>query len=253
VREDDQVTADAPTILATSAGYQRGAYGSFDLRPGKIHRFAAELAGNSSAPRICVLTQAMGDPPNLIGAHYAAFAGTEFTMSHLQLFPMPNLADIRGHLLSQDVIWVDGGSVANLCAVWRVHGLDEILYEAWQSGVVLSGGSAGSICWHQGGSTDSYGLELRGFTDGLGWLPYSNGVHYDAEVQRRPKMHELIANGTLGDGYATDEGAGLLYRGTELVEAVADREGPLGYEVKRAADGSVTETPLPTRVLTYDA
>jgi peptidase E len=250
VRHDDPVTADAPTILATSAFFARGQYGPLSLRPGAIHRFAAELAGTTT-PRICVLAQATGDPQDRIGAFYAAFAGTEFTMSHLQLFPMPNVADVRAHLLEQDIIWVDGGSVANLCAVWRVHGVDEILHEAWQSGVVLSGVSAGSICWHQGGSTDSYGLELRGFTDGLGWLPYSNGVHYDAEEQRRPKMHELIGDGTLGDGYATDDGAGLVYRGTTLVEVVADREGPSGYRLERVADGSVTETPLPTRVLTY--
>ena len=247
------MTADAPTILATSAYFRTSRFGPLSLRPGPIHRFAAELAGNTAAPKICVLAQATGDPEARIGAFYSAFAGTEFTMSHLQLFPMPNLADIRGHLLGQDIVWVDGGSVANLCAVWRVHGLDEILYEAWQSGVVLSGVSAGSICWHQGGSTDSYGPELRGFTGGLGWLPYSNGVHYDAEPQRRPKMHELIGDGTLGDGYATDDGAGLLYRGTSLVEVVADRPGPRGYELTRAADGSVVETPLPTRVLSYDA
>ncbi|GAA4593128.1 peptidase E [Actinoplanes octamycinicus] len=243
------MTADIPTILATSAGFQRGRRGLFDIRPGRIHHFAAELANATKAPKICVLTQATGDPDTRIGAFYSAFAGTRFTMSHLQLFPMPNVDDIRAHLLAQDVIWVDGGSVANLCAVWRVHGLDEILHEAWQAGVVMSGVSAGSICWHAGGSTDSYGLRLRGFTDGLGWLPYSNGVHYDAEEQRRPKMHELIGDGTLPDGFATDDGAGLVYRGTSLEEAVADREGPLGYELKRAPDGTVTETVLPTRVL----
>jgi peptidase E len=242
------VTAEAPTILATSAGFERGPDGPFDRRPGKIHRFAAELAGTRT-PKICFLTQAMGDPTGLIGAHYAAFAGTEFTATHLQLFPMPNHTDIRGHLLSQDIVWVDGGSVANLVAVWRVHGLDEILHEAWQAGVVLGGVSAGSICWHQGGSTDSFGPDLRAFTDGLGWLPYSNGVHYDGEELRRPKMHEFIGDGTLGDGYATDDGAGLLYRGVSLAEVVADRDGARGYELKRAADGSVTETPLPTRVL----
>ncbi len=246
------MTADAPTILATSAGFVGAGRGPYDVLPGAIHRFAAELAG-ATRPKICVLTQATGDPLTLIAACYAAFAGTEFEMSHLALFPMPNLADIRGHLLSRDVIWVEGGSVANLCAVWRAHRLDEILHEAWQSGVVLGGVSAGSICWHTGGSTDSYGPRLRGFTDGLGWLPYSNGVHYDAEPQRRPKMHELIGDGTLGDGYATDDGAGLVYRGTELVEVVADREGPRGYELVRAADGSVEETPLPTRVLRYAA
>jgi peptidase E len=243
------MTADAPTILATSAFFERGRFGMLDLRPGRIHHFAAELANAGENPKICVLTQATGDPESRIGAHYAAFARSRFRMSHLQLFPMPNIEDIRAHLLDQDIIWVDGGSVANLVAVWRVHGLDEILHEAWQAGVVLSGVSAGSICWHIGGSTDSYGLTLRGFADGLGWLPYSNGVHYDAEEQRRPAMHELIGNGTLPDGYATDDGAGLVYRGTTLAEAVADRPGPRGYELKREADGSVAETPLPTRVL----
>jgi peptidase E len=253
VREDDPVTADAPTILATSASFAYGGRGPLSHRPGPIHRFAAELSGRPSAPRICGLYQATGDPEARIAGFYAAFAGTEFVPSHLQLFPMPNIADIRSHLLAQDVIWVGGGSVANLCAVWRAHGLDRILHEAWQSGVVLAGVSAGSICWHRGGSTDSFGPELRGFTDGLGWLPYSNGVHYDGEVQRRPTMHALIGDGTLGDGYATDDGAGLLYRGTELVEVVADRDGPRGYELRRAADGSVAETPLPTRVLSYEA
>jgi peptidase E len=243
------VTADEPTILATSAGFRPGRHGMLDMRPGPIHYFAAELANATRAPRICVLNQATGDPEGRIGATYAAFAGTGFQASHLQLFPMPNVEDIRAHLLAQDVIWVGGGSVANLCAVWRVHGLDEILHDAWQAGVVLGGVSAGSICWHVGGSTDSYGLRLRAFTDGLGWLPYSNGVHYDAEEQRRPMMHQLIGDGTLPDGYATDDGAGLVYRGTRLAEVVADREGPRGYELRRAADGSVTETPLPTRVL----
>jgi peptidase E len=251
VRHDDPVTADAPTILATSTGFRRGPRGPYDVHVGPIHRFAAELAGLDN-PKICVLTQATGDPQTLIGACYSAFAGTEFRPSHLALFPMPNVGDIRAHLLEQDIIWVEGGSVANLCAVWRAHGLDAILHEAWQSGVVLAGISAGSICWHQGGSTDSYGPQLRGFTDALAWLPYSNGVHYDGEAQRRPKMHELIGNGTLGDGYATDDGAGLYYRGLELAEVVADREGPQGYELKRAADGSVVETPLPTRVLDYE-
>ncbi len=243
------MTADQPTILATSAFFEVGPHGRYDWRPGKIHRLAAELANATTRPRICVLTQATGDPEELIGAHYRAFAGSEFVASHLQLFSMPNVSDIRSHLLNQDIIWVHGGSVANLCAVWRAHGVDEILHEAWQSGVVLAGVSAGSICWHQGGSTDSYGPELRGFTDGLGWLPFSNGVHYDAEEQRRPRMHELIANGTLGDGYATDDGTGLVYRGTALAEVVADRPGPLGYELRRAADGSVVETALPTRLL----
>ncbi|HET6532671.1 MAG TPA: peptidase E [Actinoplanes sp.] len=242
------MTADQPTILATSAGFAAADAGLPFVSPGPIHHFAAELA-HAGEPRICFLHQATGDQETRIGSAYAAFAGTRFRASHLQLFPMPNVTDMRAHLLAQDVIWVGGGSVANLCAVWRAHGLPEILHEAWQSGVVLGGVSAGSICWHVGGSTDSYGRTLRAFTDGLAWLPYSNGVHYDSEEQRRPLMHKLIGDGTLPDGYATEDGAGLVYRGTTLTEVVADKPGPRGYGLRRAADGSVTETPLPTRVL----
>jgi peptidase E len=243
------MTADEPTILATSMSFRSADRNGGDWKPGAVHHFAAELANAEQAPRICYLGQATGDPAERLAGVYGAFAGTRFRASHLALFAMPNVDDIRTHLLSQDIIWVGGGSVANLCAVWRVHGLPEILHEAWQAGVVISGVSAGSICWHVGGSTDSYGPRLRGFTDGLAWLPYSNGVHYDGEEQRRPVMHKLIADGMLPDGYATDDGAGLVYRGTRLAEVVADKEGPLGYELKRAEDGTVTETLLPTRVL----
>ena len=137
------MTADEPTILATSAGFRRGRYGLFDMSPGPIHQFAAELSGAGDTTKICFLHQAIGDPMDYIGATYAAFAKTGYRASHLQLFPMPNHDDIRAHLLAQDVIWVNGGSVANLVAVWRVHGLEEILHEAWQAGVVLGGVSAG--------------------------------------------------------------------------------------------------------------
>jgi len=112
----------------------------------------------------------------------------EFTarLSHLALFPMPNVADPEDLLLSQDVIFVGGGSVANMVAVWRVHGLDQILRKAWQAGIVLTGSSAGGICWFESGTTDSFGRELRAFTDGLGLLAGSYCPHYDSEPGRRP-------------------------------------------------------------------
>jgi len=169
-------------------------------------------------------------------------------LTHLTLFPMPNLADIEAHLLSQDVVWVHGGSVVNLLAVWRAHRLDEILRRAWQAGVVLAGISAGSICWHQSGTTDSFGLPLRPVTNGLGFLPYGNGVHYDVEAGRRPLVHQLVAEGSLPTTYCTDDGVGLLYRGTDMVEAISERAGAGAYLVSRS-EGRAIEERIEPRLL----
>ena len=156
---------------------------------------------------------------------------------------------MRAHLLAQDVVWVGGGSVANLLAVWRVHGLDALFRECWEGGVVLGGVSAGSICWHAGGPTDSFGRDLRPVTNGLGLLPYGNGVHYDSEAQRRPLLHRLVADKTLPTSYATDDGVGLVYDGTTLVEAVSDRPDAAAYLVERADDGATVETRIEPRRL----
>jgi peptidase E len=157
--------------------------------------------------------------------------------------------DVRAFLLDQDVVWVGGGSVANLLAVWRTHRLDEVFRECWESGVVLGGVSAGSICWHVGGPTDSFGSDLRAVLDGLALLPYGNGVHYDSEEQRRPLLHRLVGDRTLPTSFATDDGVGLVYDGTELAEVVADRPGVAAYRVELGTDGTVTETLLEPRLL----
>jgi peptidase E len=161
---------------------------------------------------------------------------------------MPNTDDMTGLLLEQDVVWVGGGSVANLLALWRLHGLDQGLREAWAAGVVLSGVSAGSICWHLGGTTDSFGPDLQPVTNGLGFLPFSNGVHYDSEAQRRPLYQRLIADGTLPDGYATDDGTGLVYHDTEMTGAVTEVRGKGTYRVTREG-GRAREERIEPRVL----
>jgi peptidase E len=161
---------------------------------------------------------------------------------------MPSLEDVEGHLLDQDVVWVNGGSVANLLAVWRVHGLDAILRRVWEARVVLAGVSAGSICWYVGGTTDSFGPQLRAVTDGLGLLPYGSGVHYDSEEQRRPLVHRLVADGTLPTTHCTDDGVGLVYHGTELVEAVAEADGKGAYIVTREGSTAVEERLEPRRL-----
>jgi peptidase E len=146
-------------------------------------------------------------------------------------------------------VWVFGGSVAGLLAMWRLHGVDVAMRTAWQAGVVLTGVSAGSICWHVGGTTDSFGPDLRPVTDGLALVKFSNGVHYDSEPQRRPLFQRLIADGTLPDGYATDDGAGVLYRGADFVEAVSERDGAAAYFVAAADGDSTEEVRLGTRRL----
>jgi peptidase E len=242
------VSADEPTILATSGGMRPGTRTRWEV--GALTDYAIELAGVADrAPRVCFLATAHGDNRAVIGEFYDAAQLRGLTASHLAAFPMPNIADVLAHLLEQDVIWVLGGSVAGLLAMWRLHGWDEALRQAWQAGVVLTGVSAGSICWHVGGTTDSFGPTLQPVTNALGFLPYSNGVHYDSEKQRRPVFQRLIAAGVLPAGYATDDGAGLLYRGTRFVEAVAETDTAGAYFVERDLDGRAVETPLDIRRL----
>lgn len=241
------MAADSPTILATSGGYTRPERG--DLAFGGLVHHAVDLSGTTRRPRVCHLGTAGGDQRSVNAAVSEAGALAGYEVTHLNLFPMPTHEDVEGHLRAQDVVWVGGGSVANLLAVWRLHGLAEIFPRVWQAGVVLAGVSAGSICWFRGGTTDSFGPELRAVGDGLGLLPYDNGVHYDSEKRRRPTVHSLVADGTLGETHCTDDGVGLVYRGTELVEAVTEVEGKSGYVVTKGADGAVVETPLETRRL----
>lgn len=239
--------SDAPTIVATSGGSKRGSRTSLDFAPLVFH--AIELSGvTGRAPRLCHLGTANGDQRYHNAWLDEAGRAAGIDVTHLNLFPMPNVGDMAGLLFDQDVVWVGGGSVANLLAVWRLHGLDRIFEEVWRAGVVLAGVSAGSICWHAGGTTDSFGPDLRPVTNGLGFIPFSNGVHYDSEPQRRPTFQRLIGDGTLSDGYATDDGVGLVYRGTELVEAVTEVRGKQAFFVRRSADGA-EENPIETRLL----
>jgi peptidase E len=243
------MTAAKPTIIATSIGFDDMGLGEWDWTPGPAYGLAADLAQAASAPRLCIVGTALGDHPTYLTAMYAAFGRAGFRATHLALTPQPNVRDIRGHLMSQDIIWVAGGSVANLLALWTLHGVNDIMRECWQSGVVLMGVSAGSLCWFVGGTTDSFGLPLRPVTNGLGFLPYSNSPHHDAEKERRPAIIRLLERQELPDCYATDNGAGLVFTGTELAEAVCEKEGASAWQLRRGAGGTVEETAIPTRLL----
>jgi peptidase E len=211
---------------------------------------ALTLAGGDGPTRVCYIPTAVGDSKEAVSFYTDAFAArTDTEFSALRLFTQPSVPDIRGHLLSQDVILVEGGSVVNLMAVWRAHGLPRILRECWSAGVVLTGSSAGSLCWHLGGPTDSFRDALDVFADGLGLVPYSNGVHDDLDDQpRRQVYREFVAGGQLPAGYATEDGVGLHYIGTELHEAVTILPGKQAWRVEPDGNGGFAEravTPRP--------
>ncbi len=180
---------------------------------------------------------------------YSWLSGAAARASHLQLFPMPNVADPEDLLLGQDVIFVGGGSVANMVAVWRVHGLDRVMRAAWERGIVLAGVSAGALCWFEGGTTDSFGPELRPFTAGLAMLAGSYCPHYSSEPRRRPLYQSLVADGSLPPGIACDDGTAGHFADDTLAEIVADRPGQCGYRVAQDGAGGATERALPTRLL----
>lgn len=220
-------------ILAGSAGFREN-QGILTLGP--VIQYGLELT-KKETPRLCYVGTACGDAPVGVANFYTACQDHQVTPSHLALFSMPNTRNVKDFLLAQHMIWVGGGSVANLLAVWRTHGLDEILREAWERGIVLGGISAGSICWHTGGTTDSFGVELRAVTNGLGFVPYSNGVHYDSEERRRPLFQKLIDDGILPEGYATDDGVALHYVDHRLQRVVSDTPGKYAYHVVKTESG----------------
>jgi peptidase E len=211
-----------PQILAL------GGLGEADDEAGRLVRFALGLTGKER-PRVCLVPTASNELPEYMLRFYENMSG-HADASHVSFFPWPR-ADLREHILAQDLIFVSGGNTANLLAIWRTHGFDEIIREAWESGIVLAGSSAGMICWFEAGVTDSFGPQLEGMRDGLGFLPGSACPHYDGEEQRRPVYTRLVGNG-FPSGLAADDAVGLHFVGTKLNEVVTTRDGSCAYRVE---------------------
>ncbi|MHB8334061.1 MAG: Type 1 glutamine amidotransferase-like domain-containing protein [Acidimicrobiales bacterium] len=233
-------------ILATSGGFIPGPVQQ-TVRPGTMLLEALTLTG-VSRPRVCLVLTASGDADAYYAMLYECFNAVGCDVTQLRLFPQPT-APPEERLVGSDLVWVGGGSVANLLSLWRLHGVDDAMRAAWEAGVILAGVSAGSLCWHVGGTTDSFGSTLRAIDTGLALVPYANGVHYDSEPQRRPLLHRLVTEGVLPPvAYATDDHVGIWYRHDEFERVVTDQPvdpdtGPAAYRVERAADG-VIETRL---------
>jgi len=186
-----------------------------------------------------VPTATMEDPARTVWWYERLHGRAE--MTHLHFFPWPP-SGLRGLVLAQDIVLVTGGNTANALAVWRAHGFDEILREAWQRGILLTGWSAGMICWFEHGVTDSFGPGLAPM-ECLGLLPGSACPHYDGEERRRPVYTRLVAEG-VAPGVAADDDVALHYVGTDLQEVVSSRRGAAAYRV-----GPDCERQLETRLL----
>jgi len=219
------MSAPTPRIVALG-GHE------FRARPGAlaIVRHLLDLTA-AERPRVCLLPTAGGDPQEGIQSFYSVLGRFECEPSHVSLFRLEReQVDLRSHLMAQDLIYVAGGSMLNLIAIWRAHGLDEILADAWRAGILLAGQSAGAMCWFELGITASAGKPRP--AAGLGLLPGSLSVHYGRDPERRETLLEEVGEG-LPDGYALDDGAGLLFEGTRPVEAFAGARGARVVRVER--------------------
>ena len=207
-------------------------------------RLATERAGKR--PRVCILPTASGDTSEQIARFYAAFGERPCDPSDLSLFRLGRRPiALRDHLLAQDLIYVGGGSMVNLLAVWKAHELSPVLSLAWREGIVLAGQSAGAMCWFESGITKSSGKPRE--EAGLGLLQGSLCVHYNNEPERRAAYLEAIGNG-MPNGYGLDDYAGLLWEGTGPPTALTARRGARAYRVTNSETG-VIESPLPARFL----
>jgi len=205
-----------------------GGGGDTPAQTALLSEYVLGLTGKER-PRMLWVPTAVGDDASVSLWFYEAFANRA-ELRTLSTFPWPP-ENLRELILSQDAICVCGGNTANMLAIWRVHGIDTLMREAWEQGTILWGASAGMICWFEQGVPDSSGPQLEAM-DCLGFLAGSACPHYDGEERRRPRYRELVADG-LAEGIAADDGVGLHYVGTELREIVTCRPGAAAYRVRR--------------------
>ena len=210
----------------------------------ELEKYVIRQCGAENA-RVCFIPTASGEPDHYVSSFYSAFLKLGCKPSVLTFFK--RTPDLRSFLLNQDVIYVGGGNTKSLLAVWRDWGVIELLREAWQSGIVLTGVSAGAICWFEQGLTDSFSDGLRPL-DCLGFLPGSCCPHFDGEAQRRPSFHKLLASGEIAAGVAIEDWTGVHFIGSEIHKVITSKRGARAYTL-RVVHASVQEVPLTAEVL----
>jgi peptidase E len=200
---------------------------------------------DAARPRVCFLPTASGDADHYVVRFYRRFSPS-CTTSHVSLFRRDQGTggvedDLESHLLAQDVVYVGGGNVVSMLGAWRAHGLDSVLRRAWRRGIILCGASAGALCWFREALSAFHGAPRS--VRGLGLLPYSGCVHYDAEPVRRAEYHRFVGDGML-PGFAIDDRVALHFRGTCLARVISSRAEASAYQVEPSDGGVVTETRL---------
>lgn len=221
----------------------------FSMRPENeaLHDYVLSHVETGSAPRICLLPTASGDPNDQIISFHAAMERRGCIASAISLFRLGDTpVDFTEHLLAQDVIYVTGGSMVNLLALWREHRIDAVVREAHERGIVLCGYSAGSMCWFEQGVSRGSGAPAE--VDGIGLIEGSHCVHYSQDPERRDAYRRLLAGGELKPGLALDDHAAALIRDGEVVEAVRARETSSAFRVS-AEGGEVIEERIESRLL----
>jgi peptidase E len=212
-----------------------------------LDRLVLELSG-APVPRVCFLPTASGDPRDQVTRFYERFGDWPCQPSILSLFHLGrDRIDPIAHILEQDALYIGGGSMRNMLAIWREHGIDEAMRTAWHRGVVLAGLSAGAMCWFEGGVSMSGGQPE--VVHGIGLLPGSLSVHLDGEPERQPVYERAVGTGALPPGHAADDGAAVIYRGTHLAECVASRTGARVMRIEADGSGGALCHAEPVRLL----
>ena len=244
MQPEPAVPIDPRRILAMGGG---GFTMPEEDRSEALDRFVLELTA-TAVPRICFLPTASGDPREQVTRFYERFGDWPCEPSTLSLFHLGrDRIDPVAHILAQDALYVGGGSMRNMLAIWREHGIDEAMRTAWHRGVVLAGLSAGAMCWFEGGVSMSGGRPE--VVRGIGLLPGSLSVHLDGEPERLQLYEETVGSGELASGLAADDCAAAVYRGTELAECVVSRAGARVVTVAPDGCGGAVRRALPVRVL----
>lgn len=217
--------------------------GGFSMEPENpmLDRYILTLV-NQEKLRVCFVPTASGDSDRYIVKFYSAFLKFSCVPSHLSLFN-PSTLDVRSFVLEQDIIYVGGGNTKNLVAIWKAWGLDHILKEALQQGIILCGLSAGSLCWFESGVSDYDGSGVLKPLECLGFIKGSHCPHYDGESARRPTYHQLLGDGLLDNGYAADDGVGLHFVNGKLEKVVSSRPNAQAYRLEKVGE-IVKETPI---------